>query len=150
MSGMNGDEGQRGRGAGAGRPGDDRVGSVAEEAAKLFGAFSEWAREHDPEEHLATGAPQGKVECDWCPVCRAAHLVRECGPEVRTHLTSAAASLLQAAAARVAAAGREAGGAPGGAPGGDPGRRDRSDGFEHIDLDPDRPGSTDSTDEEAP
>ena len=42
------------------------IGSVAEEAAKLFGALSGWAREHGSEEHIATGAP----ECTYCPVCR--------------------------------------------------------------------------------
>ena len=113
-------------------PGDDptegpgeQVGSVSEEAAKLLGAFSEWAREHGPDlgegnganglaglagraaaavqevsDHVDTGAP----ECSWCPVCRTVHLVRATSPEVRDHLASAAASLLQAAAGILAAA----------------------------------------------
>ena len=28
---------------------DEEIGSVAEEAAKLFGALSEWARDHGPD-----------------------------------------------------------------------------------------------------
>ena len=28
---------------------DDEIGSVADEAAKLFGAFSDWARDHGPD-----------------------------------------------------------------------------------------------------
>ncbi|MGC4112384.1 MAG: hypothetical protein QM747_18585 [Nocardioides sp.] len=80
--------------------GDERepVGSVAEEAAKLLGALSGWAKEHgdgfaslsdELHEHLATDAP----ECTWCPVCRVISVVRQTSPEVRSHLTSAATSL---------------------------------------------------------
>jgi hypothetical protein len=77
------------------------VGSVAEEAAKLFGAVSGWAKEHgdgfsgladDLFEHLATGGP----DCTWCPVCRTVTAIRETSPEVRAHLTSAASSLMLA------------------------------------------------------
>ncbi len=91
------------------------VGSLGEEAAKLFGALSGWAREHagdglaglaaqaeqsahDLNEHLATGAP----ECTVCPVCRAVHAVRQLSPEVTAHLAAAMTSLAQAAAAVMA------------------------------------------------
>ena len=94
------------------------VGSLGEEAAKLLGALSGWAREHagdageglsglaaqaaasahDLNEHLATGA----AECTVCPVCRTVHAVRQLSPEVTAHLTSAMASLAQAAAAVMA------------------------------------------------
>jgi hypothetical protein len=97
-----------------GATGDHEVGSLAEEAAKLLGALSGWAKEQGGEagaaaagfaahaadaargvdEHLATGAP----ECTWCPVCRTVHLVRQTSPEVRAHLAIAASSLVQAAA----------------------------------------------------
>ena len=100
----------------------EQVGSVAEEAAKLFGALSGWARDHGPDlgeagdelgglagraaaavqgvsDHVDTGAP----ECAWCPVCRTVHLVRATSPEVRDHLATAAASLMQAAAGFLAA-----------------------------------------------
>jgi hypothetical protein len=81
--------------------GREPVGSVAEEAAKLLGALTGWAKEHgdglssfadDVNEHLATGAP----ECTWCPVCRTVSAVRHTSPEVRAHLTSAASSLMLA------------------------------------------------------
>jgi hypothetical protein len=81
------------------------VGSVAEEAAKLLGAVSGWAREHGggvagladamadrSAEHLATGSP----ECAWCPVCRTIAAIRQTSPEVRAHLASAASSLMMA------------------------------------------------------
>ncbi len=94
------------------------VGSLGEEAAKLFGALSGWAREHagdageglsglaaqaaasahDLNEHLATGS----AECTVCPVCRTVHAVRQLSPEVTAHLSAAMASLAQAAAALMA------------------------------------------------
>jgi hypothetical protein len=88
---------------------DDRepVGSVAEEAAKLLGALSGWAREHgdglssfadELHDHLATGAP----ECSWCPLCRTVAAVRHTSPEVRAHLASAASSLMLAVSAMMA------------------------------------------------
>ena len=90
------------------------VGSVGEEAAKLFGALADLARQRggdlgdglsglaghaaamagDVNEHLATGS----AECRYCPICRVVHAVRETSPEVRDHLLTAASSLLQAAA----------------------------------------------------
>lgn len=97
-----------------GPPADEPVGSVAEEAAKLFAAFSTWARDqgagqagaatsaaaamsetmHAVNEHIATGS----ADCRYCPVCQAIHVVRSTSPEVRAHLAAAASSLMHAAA----------------------------------------------------
>jgi hypothetical protein len=119
---------------------DEQIGSVADEAAKLFGALSDWARDHGPElgnglsglasqaaasaqevnEHIATGAD----ECTYCPICRTVHVVRLASPEVRTHLALAAANLMQAAAGILAAAGND-----------DSRGGTRGEGVEHIDLD---------------
>ena len=96
----------------------DEVGSLAEEAAKLFGAISGFARDHeinlaeglaDPPDR-ATAAPHGAdghpaaggAECTSCPVCRAITLFRSTSPEVRAHLADAASSLVQAAAGMMA------------------------------------------------
>ncbi len=118
---------------------DHEVGSVTDEAAKLLAALSGWAHEygsdvghgvsdlaatfsraaHGFDEHIATGAE----ECQWCPVCRGIHLVRETSPEVKAHLASAASSLMQAAAGLLAT--DHHGSA----------RRDGSGNVEHIDLD---------------
>ncbi|GAB7004248.1 hypothetical protein JCM18899A_17210 [Nocardioides sp. AN3] len=105
--------------------GHDRIGSAAEEAAKLFGALSGWASDlgHGLDAHLATGAP----ECTYCPICRTVHVLREASPEIKSHLASAAASLLQAAAGVLAAAASSTGQ-----------ERDRSAGVENIDLDGDQ------------
>lgn len=125
----------------------DGVGSVGEEAAKLFGALADLAREQgsevgsglaglasyaagalrDVDEHLATGAP----ECTYCPVCRTVHVIRETSPEVREHLASAAASLVQAAAGWLATAVPEQ-------------ARARAEGVERIDLDADDDGDGDA------
>ncbi len=117
------------------------VGSLAEEAGKLLGALNGWAREqggglgetvgglseqasaaaHDLNDHFATGSS----ECTVCPICRTVHAVRHLSPDVKAHLASAAASLMQAAAGVLATA------APDDAAG-----DDRGD-VEHIDLDED-------------
>ena len=125
---------------------DPDVGSVGEEAAKLFGALADWARDHTPDtaaqpdlgaalggvashaaraftevnEHLATGS----AECRYCPVCRTVHAIRQTSPEVRAHLTQAASSFLQAAAGLLATL-------PPPGSGHQPPRQD----FERIDLD---------------
>lgn len=123
----------------------EEVGNVAEEAAKLLGALSGWARDqgsdlgssvsdlassaahaaHDVNEHLATGA----AECTYCPICRVVHVVRETSPEVRSHLAVAASSLMQAAAGVLASVAPDEGRA----------EKARGDNVQHIDLDEDWP-----------
>jgi len=134
-------------------PVTEPVGSLAEEAAKLLGAVSGWAREqgHDLghgveqglghglagaaeafrafDEHLATGAP----ECTSCPVCRTVHGLRQLNPEVKASLSTAASSLLQAASALLSTV------APDPRPAPAPGHEDATgpDGVQRIDLDDD-------------
>lgn len=119
------------------------VGSVGEEAGKLFGALADWARDQGPGwgegvETLATQAAQaardvdshvatGAAECTYCPICRTVHAMRRTSPEVRAHLSSAASSLLQAAAGVLATA--------------VPAEQPRRPGVERIDLDPVEPGT---------
>jgi hypothetical protein len=123
-------DGQPGPGAGDGSPddqgqesstgpgGQEPVGTVGEEAAKLLGALSEWARDQgtdyagtaagaassfahavrDVNEHIATDS----AECRYCPVCQVIHVVRSTSPEVREHLSLAASSLMNAAAGLLA------------------------------------------------
>ena len=94
------------------------VGSVGEEAAKLLQALQEWAKESGHEhaetmasatagaggmlqafnEHIATGSK----DCTYCPLCQVIAAVRATSPEVKQHLTTAASSLLQAAAGLMA------------------------------------------------
>ena len=132
--------------SGTGDDPDEQVGSVADEAVKLFGALSDWAKDHgsdlgeglsglaahaassarDLDEHIATGSP----ECTYCPICRTVHAVRQTSPEVRAHLAVAAASLMQAAAGLLATA----------VPDDARAASARGDGIEHIDLDDDPEG----------
>lgn len=148
--------GERGHPGDPGNPGDpEPVGPLAEEAAKLFTALGDWARDQggqvgaafgdsaagvaghathladEVDEHLAAGsAPGQEAPCQWCPVCRTVHVVRQLSPEVRSHLHTAATSLVQAAAAVLATAppSRQE---PGGR------RPDPSEQVERIELDED-------------
>ncbi|MBC7275266.1 hypothetical protein [Nocardioides sp.] len=94
---------------------DEPLGSTAEELGRLMEAIGEWAKDsrfaHLTEsfgEHLDTGAP----ECAYCPLCRTVHVLRESSPEVKVHLASAAASLMQAAATVLNAAATSPGAGP--------------------------------------
>jgi hypothetical protein len=80
---------------------DATVGSAAEEAARLFEAFQDWARRTSGAAgaHVATGGP----ECQLCPVCQLIGLLRETRPEVALHLADAAGSLLAAVRAAIVA-----------------------------------------------
>lgn len=71
------------------------VGTVAEEAAKLFEALSDWARGHTGVLHdlpLATGS----AECRLCPVCQLLGTLRAARPETFDHLLDATGSLVAA------------------------------------------------------
>lgn len=125
---------------------DPEIGTVGEEALKLFGALADVARQQGADvggglggladqaaslaqevnDHIATGS----AECRYCPVCRVVHAVRETSPEVKTHLLTAASSLLQAAAGILETVPPPS---QGGAP-------QRGPEVEHIDLDDEGPG----------
>ncbi len=88
----------------------DSVGSVAEEAAKLFAVLQNAAHDappaadeaaHESADHEHKLGP----DCVWCPVCQLIHRVRNTSPETIEQLSTAAAhvlgsvrSLLEAAA----------------------------------------------------
>ena len=82
------------------------VGSVAEEAAKLFAVLQQAAHTQGgpagekPREH-ADEVPAGEKDehslgpdCQWCPVCQLIHRVRTTSPETIEHLSAAAAGVL--------------------------------------------------------
>lgn len=95
-------------------PNGEPIGSVGEEAAKLFTALSGWAKDqrtdsadsalgamgamsdmfNNVNEHIATGG----TDCKYCPVCQVISAVRATSPEVKAHLAVAASSLMHAAA----------------------------------------------------
>jgi hypothetical protein len=78
----------------------EAVGSLAEEAAKLFGAAEEWWRAHAP------SAPEhAGPECRICPFCQVLSVVRGAQPELFEHLAEAASALLLAVKSAADAAG---------------------------------------------
>jgi hypothetical protein len=84
-------------------PQADGVGSVSEEAARLFAAFESWVRDAAGgataavDAHMATGS----AECQLCPVCRLISLMRGSRPEVFEHLVDATTSMLAAMRAAI-------------------------------------------------
>ena len=85
------------------------VGSVAEEAAKLFAVLQNAAHDAPPADQTADESAEHEhklgPDCVWCPVCQLIHRVRNTSPETIEQLSTAAAhvlgslrSLLEAAA----------------------------------------------------
>lgn len=67
------------------------VGSVAEEAAKLFAVLQDAAgAAPEQEKHEHKLGP----DCVWCPVCQLIHRVRNTSPETIEQLSTAAAQVL--------------------------------------------------------
>lgn len=93
-----------------GRGEQEQIGSLAEEAAKLFEVLQGASREHASGAGGLAGAAGALWQdlndhvagenCRYCPVCRLIGVLRE--PEVRGHLTSAAGSLASALASALA------------------------------------------------
>lgn len=95
---------------------EPEVGSVAEEAAKLVGALSDWAKEQGGGAGSGLGGSLtglvdlareveshvGGENCTYCPLCRAIGVLRAASPEVRGHLATATTALIQAAASALA------------------------------------------------
>jgi hypothetical protein len=116
MSSPTDDNGRPGEAADGGPPPGPEVGSVAEEAAKLVGALSDWARDQgDAASSGVAGSVAGLADlardleghvagenCTYCPVCRVIGLVRATSPEVKGHLATATTALLQAAMSAMA------------------------------------------------
>src|SRR4051812_12951174 len=82
------------------------VGSVGEEATRLFAAFEAWVHNaaggasaafNAADSHMATGS----AECQLCPVCRLIALMRGTRPEVFEHLVDATSSMLAALRAAI-------------------------------------------------
>lgn len=95
---------------------DPEIGSVSEEAAKLVGALSDWAKDQGGDAASGLGGSLagladlarevethvGGENCTYCPLCRLIGVVRGTSPEVRGHLATATTALIQAAASALA------------------------------------------------
>jgi Family of unknown function (DUF5304) len=67
-------------------------GPLAEEAARLVEALTQWARTGAGEMPIATGG----AECRVCPFCQLLAVVRHTRPETFAHLAEAGSSLMAA------------------------------------------------------
>jgi hypothetical protein len=105
-------------------PGEEKLGSAAEEAAKLAAALQDFVR-HSTGDRVATGS----AECRLCPICQLISLVRDSNPAVVEHLVVAAESLVAAIAATVAPYQRQDQRKD------QPGHRPGRVGVQHIDID---------------
>jgi hypothetical protein len=98
-------------------------GPLAEEAARLVEALSDWARTHSGDIPGTVGsAVGGSTECRLCPFCQAIALMRQARPETFAHLLDASTALTAALRSVVETHGQ-------------PNRRQH--GVERIDLDDD-------------
>ena len=78
-------------------------GPLAEEAARLVEALSDWARTHSGDIPGAVGSAVGgssqfgaSTECRLCPFCQAIALLRQARPETFTHLLEASTAFTAA------------------------------------------------------
>ncbi|MEO9139359.1 MAG: hypothetical protein ABI345_09870 [Jatrophihabitans sp.] len=62
------------------------------EARKLFSVVQEWAQRNLPEPPSGHGGP----ECQWCPLCQFASILRGERPEVTDRMAEAGTALAQA------------------------------------------------------
>jgi hypothetical protein len=69
-------------------------GPLAEEAARLVEAISDWARNAVGDASMP--GVGGGVECQACPVCQLLALLRRTQPETFGHLADASASMVAA------------------------------------------------------
>lgn len=65
--------------------------ALADEVRRLLAAVQDWAKQ-------ATPAPTSGLapECQWCPLCQAAHLLRTEHPEVAERLAEAGSAIAAA------------------------------------------------------
>ncbi|MBA2640898.1 MAG: hypothetical protein H0U77_13125 [Nocardioidaceae bacterium] len=70
----------------------DPVGSVADEATRLFGVLAGRVRDHTAPD----GGAAADSSCRWCPLCQAIDVVRGTSPETRAQVTESATALVLA------------------------------------------------------
>lgn len=70
----------------------DGIGPFADEARKLFGVVQQWAQRTMPEPPSGHGGP----ECQWCPLCQFASILRGEHPEVTDRVVEAGTAMVGA------------------------------------------------------
>ena len=75
----------------------EAVGSLGDEATKLFAAAEQWWRDTHERDHTGeTGETRTGPECAICPICQLLSALRGSRPDLFEHLSSAATSLMHA------------------------------------------------------
>lgn len=87
----------------AGGPADG-IGPFADEARKLFAVVQQWAQRTMPEPPSGHGGP----ECQWCPLCQFASILRGEHPEVTERVVEAGTAITGAFRALLDTAARAA------------------------------------------
>lgn len=101
----------------AGEPGSGDPGRppLADEARTLLTVVQEWAQRTLPEPPSGHGGP----ECQWCPLCQFASILRGEHPEVSERVAEAGTALAAALRSFIETAASHAPSAPGGGSGAD-------------------------------
>jgi hypothetical protein len=86
----------------------ETAGDLGEEARKLLGAVQDWARRTMPAPPSGHPGP----ECQWCPLCQAASVLRGEHPELTERVAEAGTAVVGALRALVEAAGAHGAHAP--------------------------------------
>lgn len=95
-------------------PGASSPGPLADEAARLVEALSDWARTHVGDLPGAVSSHVGgSVECKLCPFCQMLGVLRATRPETFVHLLEASTALTAALKSVVESAGSGRGGPSG-------------------------------------
>ena len=80
--------------------GPEEASPLVGEAVRIFGVVQEWARQTFPAPADGHGGP----ECQWCPLCQFAAVLRGERPEVTERVAEAGTALMSAMTAFVDAA----------------------------------------------
>jgi hypothetical protein len=84
------------------RPGQHAPGPLGEEAQRLLTAIQEWAQRTMPAPPSGHPGP----ECQWCPLCQVASVLRGEHPELTERLAEAGTAVAAAMRAMLDAAGK--------------------------------------------
>ena len=122
--------------------GTEQASPLVGEAVRLFGVVQDWAKQTFPAPPNGHGGP----ECQWCPLCQFAAVLRGERPEVTERVAEAGGALLSAMKAFADAAASATPGPAKGRPKPGPGRvqpidLDEFDQDEPGDLDGDEPSA---------
>jgi hypothetical protein len=72
--------------------GNEAIGSLAEEAARLLGAAQQWAQRIVADAPISTGG----ADCQWCPMCQLIAALRGDRPELTAKAVDTVTTVVEA------------------------------------------------------